>query len=881
MDKGSIIIRASLGAFLILLSWFGLADSYLHGVDNNPLQNNRAFFRNLKDHQEIISRRSMFSKAYLMPNGRRVYYIATHPLHYKAPNGNWIEIDHTLLDYLTNPMIPLSVFTSPLDLLQIHLYGNPLESLLGMPTYIVPNYHGLCYKWDPWIGSTTYSKYGPDYWGYSGAYKSGLFSENDNYMRGFCEFNIGVLPDYTDITYFGVRMQVASEPPPSDVSAYYTNLNLMHMSYRPSQTGSDIMVDYTSGPPRDLFNDCGNGNAYITNWYMGNPGYYPSASGFRDLGSTARSDLQARLTDDWFAIGMRDYTEDEDNDNCRLLLIDMLKIEVSDPTYTPTATPTCTNSPTWSSTPTATPSPPNIPQIGNLPQYSRGDFTSVAWTDEWHSGATHYYAECSLSEDFGSIYANSGWITVQSYLFENLYDGAPHFFRVKARNITGAESGWSDSTYTIMDASPPVTRASSDLNENWTTQQVYVPYEGSDATSGLRHVTLKFKRNYSNWISYYGYFSTSPILFLAPGSGVYDFYTLGTDWVGNEEPGKSESEASCYVDLSPPTPTPTDTPTRTQTPTSTDTPTVSPTPPPSSTPTVTPVVPNPPQLQAEPPYTSGYSNSIYWSDESDSGAALYWAEAKSNVLKEVQNSGWIPNLNFTFYSLKDGVRYDYKVKAKSDEGYESGWSNTESSTQDSSPPTVYITEPVSGITINESEITISGRALDAGIGVELVQVSWDNSQTWNNAGGTKDWFYHWEIPADGRYTLTARAIDKFKYTSAPSEPVIVSVDYSPPQVMLVGYADTYITTRSGGFLTILVYCLDEDLDRIEMMWQGLGTGLYLSDDGGALDWVAGDNLYSFMAQVGAGIPPQRMELDYRAYDVSGNTSDSLRLLVGE
>ena len=46
----------------------------------------------------------------------------------------------------------------------------------------------------------------------------------------------------------------------------------------------------------------------------------------------------------------------------------------------------------------------------------------------------------------------------------------------------------------------------------------------------------------------YGTFTTSPISFTAPSDGFYEFYTVGTDSVGNEEAAPDTADASTTVD---------------------------------------------------------------------------------------------------------------------------------------------------------------------------------------------------------------------------------------------------------------------------------------------------------------------------------------------
>jgi hypothetical protein len=53
--------------------------------------------------------------------------------------------------------------------------------------------------------------------------------------------------------------------------------------------------------------------------------------------------------------------------------------------------------------------------------------------------------------------------------------------------------------------------------------------------------------------SSYGTFTSSPISFTATGDGFYEFYTVGTDSVGNVEAAPASADASTTVDFTPPT----------------------------------------------------------------------------------------------------------------------------------------------------------------------------------------------------------------------------------------------------------------------------------------------------------------------------------------
>ncbi|MCP4995254.1 MAG: hypothetical protein GY934_15970, partial [Gammaproteobacteria bacterium] len=69
-----------------------------------------------------------------------------------------------------------------------------------------------------------------------------------------------------------------------------------------------------------------------------------------------------------------------------------------------------------------------------------------------------------------------------------------------------------------------------------------------------------------------------------------------------------------------------------------------------------------------------------------------------------------------------------------------------------------IIEPVDGLESKGGTITIKGIA-SSPAGIDYVEVSLDNGQSWLPAIGKTRWSYSWEDPADGSYTIKSRVID--------------------------------------------------------------------------------------------------------------------------
>jgi subtilisin family serine protease len=91
--------------------------------------------------------------------------------------------------------------------------------------------------------------------------------------------------------------------------------------------------------------------------------------------------------------------------------------------------------------------------------------------------------------------------------------------------------------------------------------------------------------------------------------------------------------------------------------------------------------PNAPVLYAEPAFTSGLCNTIFWDVVSDANKYYAQRSSVSNFSTIDSNSNWIADTNFQFCGLVSGQTYYYRVKARSQYFVESGWSNVVSSRQ--------------------------------------------------------------------------------------------------------------------------------------------------------------------------------------------------------
>ncbi|MCW5920770.1 MAG: DUF4082 domain-containing protein [Saprospiraceae bacterium] len=91
---------------------------------------------------------------------------------------------------------------------------------------------------------------------------------------------------------------------------------------------------------------------------------------------------------------------------------------------------------------------------------------------------------------------------------------------------------------------------------------------------------------------------------------------------------------------------------------------------------------------------------------------------------------------------------------------------------DVDPPSAVITTPLDGeIFPNNSNVTISGTASDAGGGVVAgVEVSVDGGTTWQVATGTTNWTYAWVPTVEATYVIKSRAFDDTGNMETPDTP---------------------------------------------------------------------------------------------------------------
>jgi len=195
--------------------------------------------------------------------------------------------------------------------------------------------------------------------------------------------------------------------------------------------------------------------------------------------------------------------------------------------------------------------PPNVPVLDPEPEFTQGTTNYVSWSDESATGAVGYCIEASETPTFDVVVGTSGCTPWTYHTFMGLTDGQLYYYRVKCRDDLWNESDWSALEYSTQDDTAPDTEAGP-VDPYYGTVSFDVPYVASDATSGVQHVMLFYQQDGGGYVQFGGTYTSSPIAFTAPGEGVYDFYTIGTDNVDNVELAPVDADCTAEVDMTRP-----------------------------------------------------------------------------------------------------------------------------------------------------------------------------------------------------------------------------------------------------------------------------------------------------------------------------------------
>ncbi len=97
--------------------------------------------------------------------------------------------------------------------------------------------------------------------------------------------------------------------------------------------------------------------------------------------------------------------------------------------------------------------PLTTPTMLPEPAYTKGTSNTVMW--QTLGSGYRYTVQASRNAGFTDIVAQGTWISGTSHEFKNLSNGQMYFYRVKARNLYGGESAWSNSVFSVQDSQSP------------------------------------------------------------------------------------------------------------------------------------------------------------------------------------------------------------------------------------------------------------------------------------------------------------------------------------------------------------------------------------------------------------------------------------------
>ena len=394
---------------------------------------------------------------------------------------------------------------------------------------------------------------------------------------------------------------------------------------------------------------------------------------------------------------------------------------------------------------------PGAPVLAALPAFTAGTSRAVSWSDQSASGASAYLAQASTAADFSSIAFESGWITGLSHAFNGLSDGQTYHYRVRSRDAIGNESLFAAALQSTQDATPPQTAVAA-LPALSASANLALAWTGSDATSGIASVDLFWSKDGSPYEQLAGGpFTTSPIPFdatLHGGDGIYSFYTVAQDAVGNAEPEPTSADAVTRLDTA---------------------------------------APNTPVLASLPGFTAGSVVSASWNDLGAGTTYRAQMSETDDFAMILQDTGWISATSFQFTGLTNARTYRFRVQARDAAANASGFSALAATTMDAVRPTSQL-DPLPAL-VNTSNLQLewSGYDLTSGIaGVDLYYSRNGAAFTLHPASpftASPIPFDATLVGGDGQYAFYVRARDGAgNYEDAPAAPgAQTRIDTTPPQ----------------------------------------------------------------------------------------------------
>ncbi|MEW5866412.1 MAG: Ig-like domain-containing protein [Bacillota bacterium] len=390
---------------------------------------------------------------------------------------------------------------------------------------------------------------------------------------------------------------------------------------------------------------------------------------------------------------------------------------------------------------------PTAPIMAAEPEFTGGLQNTVSWgtSSDIGSGVARY--EIRMVADLrealeGAAVENMGLATARTYGAAPdppLVDGKTYYYQVRAVDAVGNASDWSEIVFSTQDNTPPdmpeglvvVTPPTDDtpmvvwnaVNDRGSGVAFYVLTITPQAGGG----TLTEYPSEAQWTA------------LAPlADGEYTVQVYAVDRVSNA--GLPSASVSFVIDTA---------------------------------------APDVPEMDDDDTYTSGTSNEVSWSDESESGAVAYCVEYSDNedFLPPLGSSGWISTTSFTFEGLTEGTTYFYHVKAKDAVGNESDWSGWISSTQVTAvlPPPSIEELPVYS---TDNDVTLTWTSVEDAVGYRLYKRT--EAGAWTAAWEGADVTTTVSDLGEGKWYFRVCAYNELNEEGTFSEVVFTTVDTVAP-----------------------------------------------------------------------------------------------------
>lgn len=413
----------------------------------------------------------------------------------------------------------------------------------------------------------------------------------------------------------------------------------------------------------------------------------------------------------------------------------------------------------WSQTATSTQdaSPPPAPSMFAEPSYTPGSVNTVSWqaSTDGGVGGVQYLAQYASSSSFSTVLGDSGWVQGTEATFTGLTDGVRYYYRVKARDAFGQESGFSSPVNSRQDASPPNAPGTSPM-ATYTAGSVVTFSWSAAFDSGVGGITYEAQLGsnpaFSPVLSSGAWSAATSATFsgLADGTTYY-FRVRARD--AFQQTGSFSTTRLTTMDSSPPTT---------------------------------------PGLVPEPTYTTGTSNTVTWGGSADAGVGgvsyqIQYSTSPLFVASQTVTSSWGVSTPYTVLGLLDGQTYYYRVRARDAFQLTTPYSSVERSTQDASPPTVPVPVTLPPVIDGGSTLFQWLESTDAGVGGIEYRARVSDDATFATVVETSPWStqrsYLFSGLSDATlYFYQVQARDAFGHTSAFSLADFALTDILPPGV---------------------------------------------------------------------------------------------------